>query len=327
MIYNIKNKIRSLSHRNTLMKKLYILANRVKVSLLSRLSDETFAKIKYKENTGKTLDLKNPTTFNEKLWWLKLNNRDPLLTICSDKYKVREYVKQCGLEHILTKLYGVYDNANDIDFDKLPDRAFIKTNHGSGTNIIWDRNKPFNIQKFRRKFNNALKRNYFWQSREWNYKNIEPKIIVEEVLEDKDGNLPIDYKFLCFDGDPRLLLVSENVCTKTGEHNNSDDRYTNVYDMNYKLLPITIKFRNDKKTKVKKPNNFKKMIDCAKILSSPFPHCRIDLYNIDGKIYFGEITFYHGGACHNIEPLTWDKKMGDWIDLNSDKIILKSKQN
>lgn len=325
MIYNIKNKIRNLSHKNILVKKLYLLANKVKVSLLSGLSDEKFAKMKYKENTGKTLNLENPTTFNEKLWWLKLNNRDPLLTVCSDKYKVREYVEECGLEHTLTSLYGVYDNANDINFDELPERAFIKTNHGSGTNIIWDRNKPFNKDKFRKKFNKALKQNYYWQSREWNYKNIEPKIIVEEILEDKSGNLPTDYKFFCFNGEPKLLLVSENVCTNTGEHNDSDDRYTNVYDMNFNLLELTIKFRNEKKSKIKRPFNFEEMIKYAEILSKPFPHCRIDLYNIDGKIYFGEITFYHGGACHNINPVKWDRQMGDWIDLNSDKIKLRSR--
>ena len=125
-----------------------------------------------------------------------MNNRDSLLTICSDKYKVRDYVRQHGLGHILTKLYGVYNNADDIDFDKLPAKAFIKTNHGSGTNILWDKNNPFDIGKFRKRFNAALKRNYYWQSREWNYKNIEPKIIIEEALEDKENNYLKNIGFL-----------------------------------------------------------------------------------------------------------------------------------
>jgi len=325
MIYNIKNKIRDLSHRNALVKKLYILANKIKVSLLSGLNDETFAKIKYKENTGKNLNLKNPTTFNEKLWWLKLNNRDPLLTICSDKYKVRDYVKQCGLEHILTKLYGVYDNANDIDFDKLPDKAFIKTNHGSGTNIIWDRHKPFNINKFRREFNKALKYNYYWQSREWNYKNIEPKIIVEEVLEDKEKDFLVEYRFFCFDGIVKLIFVNIETTLEDGTKNPYFKR--NVYDREFNLLDIKTSKDNFDPSLVSKPNNLDKMIEYAEILSKPFPHCRVDLYNVNSKIYFGELTFYHGGACQNIEPPIWEKKMGDWIDLNSDKIILKSKQN
>lgn len=320
MIYNIKSKIRNLSHKNTLVKKLYLLANRIKVSLLRGLSDEKFAKMKYKANTGKSLNLENPITFNEKLWWLKLNNRDPLLTICSDKFKVREYVKKCGLGHILTKLYGVYDNADDIIFDELPDRVFIKTNHGSGTNIIWDRNNPFDKEKFRKRFNKALKQNYYWQSREWNYKNIEPKIIVEEFLEDTNNNSLIDYRFFCFGGKVKILSVDLGICAPDGSH--SAFPVKNIYDTNFNYLDVKIERKNFDKSLVKKPKNFEKMIEYAEILSKPFPHCRVDLYNIDGKIYFGELTFYHGGCCQKITPAKWDRQMGDWIDLNSDKIVL-----
>lgn len=318
MIYNMKNKIRNLSHRNSFVKKLYLLANRIKVASLSKVSDETFAKMKYKENTGRTLNLENPTTFNEKLWWLKLNNRDPLLTICSDKYKVRDYVKGCGLEHILTKLYGVYDNVNDIDFDKLPDRAFIKTNHGSGTNTIWDKTKPFDIQKFRKRFGKALKQNYYWQSREWNYKNIEPKILVEEFLEDKENESLIDYKFFCFDGVVRIVSVELGVALPDGGHNPYSTR--NIYNRDFEYLDVRLGRDHFDKTLVSKPKNFDKMIEYAEVLSQPFPHCRVDLYNIDGKIFFGELTFYHGGATQKIEPKEWEKRLGDWIDLNSEKI-------
>ncbi len=320
MVYHIKNKIRNLSHRNSFIKKLYLLANRVKVSLFSGLSDEKFAKLKYKENTGKTLNLENPVTFNEKLWWLKLNNRDPLMTICSDKYKVRDYVRQCGLEHILTKLYGVYDNANDINFDKLPDKAFIKTNHGSGTNIIWDRNKPFDKKKFIREFNYSLKQNYYLQSREWNYKNIEPKIIVEEVLEDENLSL-VDYRFLCFDGTVKMIFVDIETAPEDGSHNPHAKR--NVYDKDFNYLDVKVKREKFDSSLIKKPVNFEKMIEYAQKLSQPFPFCRVDLYNINGKIYFGEITFYPGGATQIVEPEEWEKRLGDWIDLNSDKIVFK----
>lgn len=322
MIYHIKNWLRDLSFRNNLIKRIYLMANSIKVTLFSCLSDELFAKIKYIENTGEKLNLDNPVTFNEKLWWLKLNNRDPLLTICSDKYKVRDYVKEKGLEHILVKLYGVYDNADNIDFDKLPDRVFIKTNHRSGTNIIWDRNNPFDQNKFRKRFNKALKRNYYWQSREWNYKNIEPKIIVEEVLEDKENKSLIDYKFLCFDGEVKLILVLLEVSHPDGAHN--PFHKINAYDRDFNYLDIRVgRAEHFDCSLVPKPKNFDKMIEYAEILSSPFPHCRVDLYNISGKIYFGELTFYHYGATQRLEPREWEKRLGDWINLNSDKIVVK----
>lgn len=322
MIFHIKNKVRKLSYTNNFINKLYLIANRIKVLLLLPLSDEKFAKIKYKENTGRKLDLENPKTFNEKLWWLKINNRDPLLTICSDKVKVREYVRKCGLGHILNEVYGVYDSADDIDFDKLPDKAFIKTNHGSGINIIWDRNKPFDINKFRKKFNRALKQNYYWQSREWNYKNIEPKIIVEKLLEDRENRSLIDYRFLCFDGVVRMIFVDIETAAEDGSHNPYARR--NVYDRNFNYLNIKVKREQFDSSIIKKPRNFDKMIEYAEKLSKPFVFCRVDLYNINGNIYFGEITFYPGGAMQIVEPEEWERRMGDWIDLRSEKIRLKN---
>lgn len=318
MIYNMKSKLRNLSHENKLFNKIYLLANKIKVNALSNLSDEKFAKMKYKENTGKTLNLENPTTFNEKLWWLELNNRDPLLTECSDKVKVREYVRNKGLGHILNEVYGVYDSADDIDFDKFPDRAFIKTNHGSGTNIIWDKSKPFDKDKFRKDFNKSLKQNYYLQSREWNYKNIEPKIIVEKILEDKNNNYLIDYRFFCFDGIVKMVFVDIDTAAEDGTHSPYAKR--NIYDKDLNYLDIKVAREQFDKSLISKPENFEKMIEYAEILSEPFPFCRVDFYNIDGDIYFGEITFYPGGATQIVEPEEWEQKMGSWIDLESDKI-------
>ena len=146
MIHKIKIKIRNLSRKNKIVRKFYLIANRIKTTLFSSASDETYAKIHYKENTGKTLNLKNPKLFNEKIWWLKLNNRDPLLTKCSDKILVRDYVKSkisCDNDSILNEVYGIYNSAEEINFDSLPDKAFIKVNHRSGTSKLWDRNNPF----------------------------------------------------------------------------------------------------------------------------------------------------------------------------------------
>jgi len=323
MIHNLKNKIRELSNKNRLARNIYSIANTVKVNSLSWVSDETFAKMKYKENRGLTLNLDNPKRFNEKLWWLKLNNRDPLLTICSDKYLVRDYVKDLGLEHILNDLYGVYERAEDIDFEELPDQAFIKTNHGSGTNILWNKENPFNKNKFIKNFNKSLKQNYYLQSREWNYKDIKPKIIVEKVLEDKDNSSLIDYKFMCFHGEVKLLFVDYETASKDGTHNPYATR--NIYDKNFNYLDVKVGREHFDKFLISKPKKYKKMIEYAEKLSNPFPHCRVDLYNVNGQIFFGEITFYHGGGNQKIVPDEWDYKMGNWINIESSKIKLKSK--
>lgn len=318
MIYRIKTKLRNFSHSSKFVREFYLLSNRIKVNLLSGISDEKFAKLKYRENTGEPLNLSSPTTYNEKLWWLKINNRDPLMTVCSDKVAVREYVKEKGLEHILTEVYGVYDNAKDVDFTKIPEKAIIKCNHGSGTNILFSREKDFNRRKFIKKFNRALKNNYYLQSREWNYKNIKPKILVEEFLEDTENVSLIDYRFMCFDGKVKLVLVDINTMAPDGSH--APDAKRNVYDINFNYVDMRIGRENFNRDLIKKPVNWEKMIEYAEVLAKPFVHCRVDLYNIKGKIYFGEITFYPGGATQKITPLDWDKKLGSLINLNSSKI-------
>jgi hypothetical protein len=281
------------------------------------VSDEVAAIELYKLSRGKALNLDDPQTFDEKLWYLKLHNHDPLLTVCSDKYRVREYVEQCGLGHILNELYGVYDDARNIDFRALPSPCFLKCNHTSGYNFIYDRNKTFGRQSFIREFNFMLKQNYYWNSREWNYKNIEPRIVAERVLRDKEGNLPLDYKFLCFGGEPKLLFLDINVCSEDGSHNRIT--YRNIYDMTFS--PVAMRETREHKNidSIQKPQRFDDMVKYAAILSEPFPHCRIDLFNVDGKIYFGEITFYHGGCCNDIQPPEWDLQIGSWIDISKIK--------
>ncbi|SDX79211.1 ATP-grasp fold amidoligase family protein [Salimicrobium album] len=322
MFFHLKNKIRNVSKKSKIVSKMYLIANSIKIFLLRKMDDEKFAKLKYKENTGKNLNLENPVTFNEKLWWLKLNNRDPLLTICSDKYKVRCYVKEKGLEEILIPLYGVYSDANDIQFESLPNKAFIKTNHGSGNNVLWDKENPFNTKKFIKKFNRSLKENYYLQSREWNYKNIEPRIIIEKVLMDKKELGLVDYKFLCFDGEVKMVFSEVGIASNDGTHNPYSTR--NVHDRDFNLLNIKVGRKNFDSSLLVKPPNYYKMVEYAEALAEPFAHCRVDLFNIEGNIYFGEITFYHGGGTQKVEPEEWSIKMGEWIDLNSSKIKLST---
>jgi hypothetical protein len=301
-------------YHHTITANLYNIIRNYRRDKRNKLSDEDFARWQYKQHTGKYLDLENPKTYDEKVWYLKLHERDPLQTKCSDKCTVREYVKECGLGHTLNEVYGVYASFKDIPFEKLPERFFVKCTHTSGANVIYDRNKPFDYVYNKNEFNYWMKRDYFWGSREWNYKGLVPKIICEEILEDKNGKLPIDYKIMCFGGEAKMLFLNIGLSTATGEH--ADDAYCNIYDRDFNLLPIVDERENYKGNDIVKPDNWDKMIEYAEILSKPFRHCRVDLYNVDGKIYFGEITFHHGGGCNGIEPEEWALKMGDWIDIN-----------
>lgn len=317
MKYEVKMYLRKLSKRNKLFSSIYNRASRVRELSARNLNDEVFARQHYKENTGRNLDLQNPVTFDEKLWWLKLYNRDPLLTKCSDKYLVREYVTECGLGHILNELYGVYKNADEIDYGNLPDRFILKCNHGSDANIICNDKAHFSRSQAARKLNAALQRNFYYESREWNYKDIEPRIICERLLEDPGSGVGlIDYRFLCFNGVAEAVLVTVGACMEDGSHSKTTRR--NLYDRDYKLLDVNFVHAQEHFPigLAPKPANYEEMRSCAERLAEPFPHVRVDLYNINGQIYFGEMTFYHGGCRNNIQPEEWAVKLGNWIDLS-----------
>lgn len=316
-IYNIKVKLRNWSDRSRIGNFLFQQARNIVANIMLLKSDESYAKWFYKLYTGKVLNLEKPKTFDEKVWWLKLNNRDPLLTRCSDKVLVREYVKECGLEKILIPEVAVYNKAKDIDFSVFKEEVIIKCNCGSGENCFYNPNQSNNKNAIISRMSSALKNEPYKYSREWNYKNIDKKIIAERVIRDKSGNLPMDYKFMCFDGEPKLLFLDIGLIDKNMIYNHKYPR--NIYDMNFNLLPVK-ESRDNYNGDIARPMNFGEMIQIARTLSQPFPFCRVDLYNVDGKIYFGEITFYHGGGCNNISPEEWDYKIGSWIDLNSKKI-------
>lgn len=282
-------------------------------------SEEHYAQWFYHLFTGKHLDLQSPKYFDEKIWWLKLHNRDPLLTKCSDKYAVRKYVKECGYEDILIPQYAVLDSVKQLDFEKYHEEIVVKCTHNSGGHVFYDPRKPLTKKQEKTAKNRLrfiLKHNASVLSHEWNYKNIPPRIIVEKVIRNANGELPLDYKFMCFDGEPKLLFLDLGLINADSSYNHDYPR--NIYDMDFNLLPVH-ETRPNADYPVKKPENFEKMIEIARTLSKPFPHCRVDLYNVDGKVYFGEITFYHGGGCNKIEPEEWDLRMGSWIHLPIDK--------
>ena len=316
----IKQKLSDKGSHSETWEMLYYRCKYAAAAFLGKIwSEEHYAQWFYHLFTGKHLDLQSPKYFDEKIWWLKLHNRDPLLTKCSDKYAVRKYVKECGYEDILIPQYAVLDSVKQLDFDKYHEEIVVKCTHNSGGHVFYDPRKPLTKKqektaKKRLKF--ILKHNASVLSHEWNYKNIPPRIIVEKVIRNANGELPLDYKFMCFDGEPKLLFLDLGLINADSSYNHDYPR--NIYDMDFNLLPVH-ETRPNADYPVKKPENFEKMIEIARTLSKPFPHCRVDLYNVDGKVYFGEITFYHGGGCNKIEPEEWDLRMGSWIHLPIDK--------
>lgn len=291
----------------------------IKNEIYKLIPNTIYVKIYFKKKYGYNFDLYNPTTFNEKLWWLHIFNRDPLTTKCTDKVLVRQYVSNCGLTHILNDVYAIYDTPEDIDLANLPDEFFLKCNHLSGGNIWCQDKNTFSLRETKVKLRNLMKKNYYWSSREWNYKNIEPKIICEKVLEDESSQIGlIDYRFFCFEGEAKFLCVDIDTCSDDGSHFSGAKR--NVYDLNFKNLEIKLRRPNFDNTLIKKPKNFRSMIEYANVLSKPFVACRVDFYNIDGKIVFGEITFHQGGA-HDIEPSEYQYIWGDLMNLESKKLV------
>lgn len=302
-------------YHHTITAKTYNVIRNYRRNKYNKLSDEEFARQYYRRRTGRELHLENPETFDDKLWYLKLHVRDPLLTVCSDKYRVREYVEQCGLGHILNELYGVYDSFEEIPFDSLPDRFIIKCNHTSDVNAIYDREKPFDAVYHKNEFNYWLKRNAFWGSREWNYKDIERKIICEKILTQPGRSSLDDYKFMCFGGQVKLVFGEIGICQEDGSHN--PDSVRNVYDRDYNLLEnVRFTRKNFPPELLPKPANYDKMVEYAEILSKPFRHVRVDLYNIEGRIYFGEMTFYHQGCSSIVTPEEMYYEAGSWIDIS-----------
>lgn len=320
MLFKIKVALRNWSDKSNFGSIVFQFARKTVAKLLLILPDEKYAQWFHKLYTGKGLNLKEPQYFDEKIWWLKLNNRDPLLTKCSDKHAVREYVKEKGLEHILIPQLGLYNDAKDIPFSEYNDEVIIKCTSGSGENYFFAPQKNNDIKMIVKRMNYALKQNPYWYSREWNYKNIDRKITVEKIIRDKNGKLPTDYKFMCFNGEPKLLFLDIGLIDENNVYNHNYPR--NIYDMDFNLMPF-IETRENYKGVIEKPENWKQMVEIARKLSEPFPFCRVDLYNVDGKVYFGEITFYHGGGCNDIQPEEWDLKVGSWIDINNPKIKKK----
>jgi hypothetical protein len=274
--------------------------------LLKWMPDKMYIQLCYKAIYGRPLDLDNPITFNEKLQWLKLYDRNPEYTILVDKYRVKEYIADTLGSKYLIPTIGVWKNANDINFDSLPNAFVLKCNHDSAGLVICKDKNTLNRNSAITKLKNCLRRNGFWFGREWPYKNVHRRVIAEQYMEDESGYELKDYKIFCFDGKPKLLFVA----TDRQIHKTKFD----FFDLDWNHLPFTNGHPNNPKP-ILKPKNFEKMLEIAAKLSKGIPHVRVDLYNIDGKIYFGEMTFFHWSGIVPFVPEEWDYKIGDMLHL------------
>ena len=275
---------------------------------LRLLPDKMFLQIKFRQKMGKKLNLKNPQSFSEKLQWLKLYNRRPEYTMMVDKYAVKDYVAGIiGKEHIIPTL-GVWNRIEDIDWESLPNQFVLKCTHDSGGLVICKDKSKLNVQEAIVKLKNGLKNDYYRDHREWPYKNVPRRIIAEKYMVDESGYELKDYKWFCFDGDPKALFIA------TDRGNPDEDTKFDFFDVEFKHLPFTNGHPNANRL-ITKPKGFEEMKQLAGLLSQGIPHVRVDFYDINGKVYFGELTFYHWSGFVPFEPEEWDYKFGEWIKL------------
>lgn len=271
------------------------------------MSPEMCLKVQYRCLTGKTLNLKSPCSFNEKLQWLKINNKNSLYSTLVDKYSVKKYIEEkLGKDYVIEN-YGVWDSYDEIDFDSLPNQFVLKCTHDSGGLVVCKDKTSLDKTKARQKIDKSLKRDYYYASREWPYKNVPHRVIAERFLEDKNGELR-DYKFFCFNGEPKFLYVSNNLAS----HQNVKMSFLNLdwslapfQGIDYPLFEVL----------PEKPSCYEEMLEVSRVLSANIPFVRVDLYEYQGRVYFSEMTFFHSGGFMVFNDEKWDNELGKLIDL------------
>lgn len=275
------------------------------------LPDKIYLKLIYRAKFSKKLNLNNPATFNDKLQWLKLYNRKKEYIKYVDKLAVRSFVSETIGEKYLTNLIKVYNNVDDIKWDELPNKFVIKCTHGSGTNIVCNDKTELNINTAEYRLKNWIKKNWYWFGREWPYKFIKPRIICEEFLSAGDGSPPPDYKFFCFSGEPKLVQVDfERFANHT----------QNYYDMEWNFIDVQGIYPNNKDVKLQKPERFEEMKNIARRLSKGILHVRVDLYLVNDKVYFGELTLYHLSGLGDFKSKELDRKLGQWLNIPNEYV-------
>lgn len=266
-----------------------------------RFAYEKMMEFEFKRHLGYKLNMENPKSFNEKIQWLKAYYRDPIMESCSDKIAVRDIVSKKIGNGYLIPVYGIWESVEDINFNDLPDKFVLKINNSSGRNIICKDKATLDWHNVTSNLHKWFKQNYYYESGEWVYKNIKPALVCEKLLL---GEI-IDYKFMCFHGDVKLMFTCSD---------RDADLKVTFFDLSFNKLPFIRLYPCGKN--IKKPKEFDKMIELSKILSKNFPFVRVDFYENDGKIYFGELTFFPGNGMEWFSPIEWDYRLGDMIDLS-----------
>lgn len=270
------------------------------------VDDAEYLRRQFQYRAGYPLDLENPRTFNEKIQWLKLYDRNPAYIRMVDKYEVKKYVSaKAGREYVIPT-YGVYDNFDEIQFDKLPDQFVLKCTHDSGSVVICSCKSEFDMDEARHILERGLKRNFYWHAREWPYKGVKPRIIAEKYMTDESGRELKDYKVFNFNGRARLIQVDY-------------DRFAvhkrNLYTTDWKYVEAVIKYPTDPERQIERPKNLEKMIEVSQRLAAGIPHVRVDMYLAGDKIYFGEMTFHHGAGYEKFDPEELGLELGKWIEI------------
>ena len=279
------------------------IVNANRFGMYKGMSDEVYLKRIFKAFHGYTPNLVHPKTLNEKLQWLKLNDRKSIYTTMVDKYETKKYVSSIIGEKYVIPTLGIWNNFDDIDFSQLPESFVIKCTNDSGSVILVKYKKQWDKEYEKKILEKGIAKNYFWSGREWPYKNVKPRIIAEKMV---DLN-PVDYKWICMNGEPKVLCM----CMDRQKGNLT----FNYYDMNFNLLPFEWVHPSCKTRKIQRPKNFDKMKELARKLSENIPEVRVDFYDIGGQVYFGELTFYHQSGFAPFYPKEWDLKLGQLLDL------------
>lgn len=276
--------------------------------LLNWMPDEAYLKLRYRASLGKKLNLNNPTSFNEKIQWLNLFDRNPEYTKMVDKFEVKKYVADIIGEEYIVPTLGIWETFNGIDFDGLPNQFVLKCTHDSGGLVICKDKGNLDIEAARRKIEKFLRVNYFKWGREWPYKHVKPRIIAEQYIDSGDDSGIIDYKIHNFNGVPKIILVCSERFSASGLKED-------FFDHNWNHLELCRPSHPNSSNIIEKPKSFDKMIEFSRILAKDIPFVRTDFYEVNGKLYFGELTFYPASGLEAFSPDYWDNILGSWLTI------------
>ena len=275
---------------------------------LDWVPDSLYLKLLYRVIMGRKLNLKNPKEYNEKLQWLKLNDRKPEYAIMVDKYEVRGYIAELLGEQYLIPCLGIYDSVEDIDIDALPDKFVLKCTHDSGSVEICKDKSCYDMEGAKHRLSQAMKRNYYATYREWPYKYVKPRIIAEGYLEGDEGDLK-DYKVMCFNGEAKIIEVHENRFVEGKVHTQT------FYDREWEIVPLTQVETVTVDKPSERPRQLEEILRLSELIAKDMYHARIDWYIEGDKIYFGEITFYDGSGFESFSTPEMERMLGDMIKL------------